>query len=363
MLRLRVQVFLSLPTPPTPSTRGKFLDHRSTQDSPVRLCPTRLWHSHLRVEPPSHRVPLSALIPTAVNHFCAKSILTATCSYILICAAINVSSVDEALRGGKTRLHWSLGVLAVEDDELIGQNSDILNRHVLQHNVPPSGAKRTPLACQTCRRRKTKCDSNYPCSICADSGELCVRESSSTQKIIPASRSVLNYSLGEENRSIELAEGVDYEGPGTPTIPSGDDTSPMRLDWNMPMDRSASNHSINTRPNLVNTDTDQGPLQPLTDPLMGMMSGISTATSTPNRTPPMYFSEPSDIMSFPFHAPVQHPPETRDHFVVDEPCEIYMSHVPTFTPSSSFSSEWEQTTTFENDSDLTSQPQMLQCLG
>lgn len=234
---------------------------------------------------------------------------------------------------------------------------------MLQHNVPSDGAKRTPLACQTCRRRKTKCDSNYPCSICADSGEPCVREPSSTHNFIPASPSVHKGFLGEENRSIELREEVDYEGAGTPTMPSAEDTSPMRLDWNIPMDRSASNHVSNTRPTLRNTGTDQDPLRPLRDPLLGMMSGIHTTTSTPNRTPPMYFSEPSDIMSFPFVAPVRQASETRDHFVIDEPCEIYMSYVPTFTPSRGFSSEWElQTTTIENDSDLTSQTQMLQCL-
>ncbi|OQD94411.1 hypothetical protein PENSOL_c026G07909 [Penicillium solitum] len=224
--------------------------------------------------------------------------------------------------------------------------SDILNRHVLQHNVPPAGAKRTPLACQTCRRHKTRCDSNYPCSICADSGELCVRESSSTQPFIPASRAVLKGSLGEENRSIELAEDVDYEGPGTPTMPNADDTSPMQLDWNTPMDRSASNHVSNSWTTVINTEADQYPRRPLTDPLMGVMSGINTATSTPNRTLPMYFSTPSHFMGFPFGAPVRHSSEARDHFVVDEPCEIHMSHVTdssilrmtgheTFTPASS----------------------------
>ncbi|KAJ5589170.1 hypothetical protein N7537_011848 [Penicillium hordei] len=214
---------------------------------------------------------------------------------------------------------------------------DILNRHVLQHNVPPDGAKRTPLACQTCRRRKTKCDSNYPCSICVNSGEACVREPSSTQNFTPASRSTHKGSLWEENRSIELAEEVDYGGTGTPTIPSVEDTSPMRLDWNTPMDRSASNHVSNTRPTLRNMGPDQDPLRPLTDPLMGMISGIHTAISTPNRTPPLYFSEPPDIMNFPFDAPVGQPSETRDRFVIDEPCEIHMSHLSTFTPSRRFS--------------------------
>lgn len=309
---------------------------------------------HLPVEPPSRRVPLSALIPIAVNPFCAKSILIAIWSHILICAAINASSVGEAFRGGKSRPNWSLGILAVEDDKLIGSNSDILNRHVLHHNVPPAGAKRTPLACQTCRRRKTKCDSNYPCSICADSGELCVRESSSAQTFIPTSPPVLKGSLVEETRSISLAEDVDYEGAGTPTMPSADDTSHMRVDWNMPMDLSASNNVFNTRPTLLNTDADQDPLRPLTDPLMGMMSGINAATSTPNRTPPMYFSEPSDFTSFPFDAPMRQSSEARDHFIVDEPCEIHMSHVRTFIPSRGFSSEWElQPTTFENNSNLT----------
>lgn len=187
-----------------------------------------------------------------------------------------------------------------------------------------------------------------------------MRESSSAQTFIPTSPPVLKGSLVEETRSISLAEDVDYEGAGTPTMPSADDTSHMRVDWNMPMDLSASNNVFNTRPTLLNTDADQDPLRPLTDPLMGMMSGINAATSTPNRTPPMYFSEPSDFTSFPFDAPMRQSSEARDHFIVDEPCEIHMSHVRTFTPSRGFSSEWElQTTTFENYSDITSQVQIL----
>ncbi|CAG8910259.1 unnamed protein product [Penicillium egyptiacum] len=207
--------------------------------------------------------------------------------------------------------------------------SDILNRHVLQHNLPPDGAKRTPLACQTCRRRKTKCDSNYPCSTCANSGEPCVREPSSMQALIP------KCSLEEEERPIEATEEVDLEGAGNPIIPNAEDTSPIRLDWNPPTDRSASNSVTNTRPVSRNFSPDQGPP---TDPLMGINSEPNTATSTKNKTPPLYYGEPPDIMSLPFDALVRQSSETRDRFGTDQSSsEIHMSDIPTFTPSLSFS--------------------------
>ena len=62
---------------------------------------------------------------------------------------------------------------------------DILHRHVLLHNAPPGeGPKRTLLACKTCRRRKIRCDSSFPCSACEASGVRCVRTPSSSQNLL-----------------------------------------------------------------------------------------------------------------------------------------------------------------------------------
>jgi hypothetical protein len=60
---------------------------------------------------------------------------------------------------------------------------DILNRHVLQHNVPLESSKRILVACETCRRRKIKCDLESPCSVCVLNKSRCVRRSSSTQAV------------------------------------------------------------------------------------------------------------------------------------------------------------------------------------
>lgn len=62
---------------------------------------------------------------------------------------------------------------------------DILRRHVLQHDSPPDDfAKRTRLACETCRRRKVRCDSGDPCSACQASKIPCVRRSSGSRSRI-----------------------------------------------------------------------------------------------------------------------------------------------------------------------------------
>lgn len=73
-------------------------------------------------------------------------------------------------------------------------DSDILNRHVLLHNVPPEGPKRTLLACQTCRRRKIKCDSNEPCSTCCNLGVQCIRQRSSMQA---ANLTAIDYGIND----------------------------------------------------------------------------------------------------------------------------------------------------------------------
>ncbi|KAJ6119019.1 hypothetical protein N7471_013639 [Penicillium samsonianum] len=153
------------------------------------------------------------------------------------------------------------------------------------------------------------------------------------QVFIPATRSIRKGSLQEE-RPIEPTEEVDHERARNPIIPIAEDIPPMRLDWNPPMNRSASNSFANTWRNL---EADQDPLRPLTDPLMSTKSGIDTSTSTPNTTPPLYYGETLDIMSFPFDTLVRQSSETRDHFGIDQWSEILMSDVPTLTLSRSFS--------------------------
>ena len=59
--------------------------------------------------------------------------------------------------------------------------SDTLNRHILVHSNPPERSKRIPIACQTCRKQKTKCDAGEPCLACCNMRIPCVRRASSSQ--------------------------------------------------------------------------------------------------------------------------------------------------------------------------------------
>lgn len=87
--------------------------------------------------------------------------------------------------------------------------SNIITRHVLRHNEPPDGAKRTSLDCQICRRRKIMCSFIYVCSACADLSESCVRDMSSVQAISSMTRGgrVNSHSAGEESIVGEASEG------------------------------------------------------------------------------------------------------------------------------------------------------------
>lgn len=180
------------------------------------------------------------------------------------------------------------------------------------------------------------------------------------QAFIPATRSLRQGSLGEEKRPTETTEEIDPEESGNPAMSTAEGTSPLRLDWIPPMNRSGSNSVANTRPASRNVGTDQDPLRPLSDPLIAMISRMNTATSTPNKTPPLYFGEPLDILSFPFDTPMRQPSETRDHLNTDQSSEIHMSDVPAFTPARSVSSEWMlQAVIFDYYSDLTWQRSYL----
>ncbi|KAH8671540.1 hypothetical protein BX600DRAFT_496220, partial [Xylariales sp. PMI_506] len=76
---------------------------------------------------------------------------------------------------------------------------DVLQRHVLQHNVPSHHEpKKTLLACDTCRRRKVKCDAKDPCSACRASEIPCVRRRSSLQGEVDTSQQAAEGSLFDE---------------------------------------------------------------------------------------------------------------------------------------------------------------------
>ncbi|RAK99001.1 Zn(II)2Cys6 transcription factor domain-containing protein [Aspergillus ibericus CBS 121593] len=196
--------------------------------------------------------------------------------------------------------------------------SDILNRHVLQHNVPPDGAKRTPLACQTCRRRKTKCDSNHPCSTCADTGEPCVREPSSMQAFMPTTRTRRKSVLGDRVDAPEQED--DADGEGTEMISSAGGTPPLQPDWVTPISMTGSSVP-NKRPASVSVDQD-----PLLDPSIAMMPGMPAAKS-----PSVDLSEAPSLLHFTFESPPPRPSEAGDPFPPDPSSEMQMSESPSFT--------------------------------
>ncbi|PYI06406.1 hypothetical protein BO78DRAFT_429859 [Aspergillus sclerotiicarbonarius CBS 121057] len=159
--------------------------------------------------------------------------------------------------------------------------TDILNRHVLQHNVPPDSSKRTPLACQTCRRRKTKCDSKHPCSTCADTGDACVREPSSMQASMPTTRSRRKNLFGEEDGPMEAMEEDDPGEEEIGMMTSTGDTFPMQQDWVSPMNGGDRNSisSTSTRPTSLSAEQDL-----LLDPCISMMPEISIPASNTDGT-------------------------------------------------------------------------------
>ncbi|CRG92453.1 hypothetical protein PISL3812_09513 [Talaromyces islandicus] len=222
--------------------------------------------------------------------------------------------------------------------------SDILTRHVLQHNVPPDGAKRTPLACQTCRRRKTKCDSNYPCSACADMGEPCVREPSSMQAISPMTRDGRrsSHSAGEEKRVGEASGGdedVDVRETGMILSSSSTEaTSPrMRPEWTAPITSSGSNSVADSRLSAGSMDLDS--LQPLAETvartaIIEMSPGITLPTPTPSRTPSLYFGDAPSLLGFPFELPLPPSTEPGDQFPALRSTELQIGDSTNFAPPS-----------------------------
>ncbi|KAJ5578043.1 uncharacterized protein N7459_007007 [Penicillium hispanicum] len=147
-------------------------------------------------------------------------------------------------------------------------SSDILNRHVLQHNVPPDGPKRTSRACQSCRRRKTKCDSNTPCASCTENGETCVREPTGVGMIRPTTRS-LRQGRTEEGQHVEVSEEeVPHEDVGG--VVSPEDSSPAQGDWSAP---ASQRESLPSRLDACISITPGIPL-PATPLLLGYPLGL-----------------------------------------------------------------------------------------
>ncbi|EFR05305.1 hypothetical protein MGYG_08316 [Nannizzia gypsea CBS 118893] len=73
---------------------------------------------------------------------------------------------------------------------------DILERHLPIHHAESKGVQRTLVACQTCRHRKSKCNSGDPCLTCSHLKVPCVRVPSSTQ--VTPTRVTRPQALAEE---------------------------------------------------------------------------------------------------------------------------------------------------------------------
>lgn len=171
---------------------------------------------------------------------------------------------------------------------------------MLQHNVPSlDEAKRTPSACQTCRRRKTKCDSAQPCSACVDLGEPCVRESSGTQAL----------SSGTRDSS--------YSGAVT-VVESGTIVSSS-------IPNSGSNSLSTTSMNL-------DPMQLLTEETIEMPPGTSLPTSGTDSS--AYCENVPSVKALPFELPLPLSTETGGHLPSDLLTEMQMVDSTTFAPPS-----------------------------
>jgi hypothetical protein len=119
--------------------------------------------------------------------------------------------------------------------------------------MPTDGEKRTSSACQPCQRRKSKCDSNQPCSVCAQRGEACVRGQPSAHSI-------------RQSRGESLIREED------------EDTPPA---------------SVN-----AGRSQEQSSLQPQLDPCMSVAPRVSLPTIAPSRTPSLCLGESTSLFCF-----------------------------------------------------------------
>lgn len=61
-------------------------------------------------------------------------------------------------------------------------------------------------ACETCRRRKTKCDGCSPCNFCASSGIECINNSERRKRSIALPTSSLSTIVQDDNEAIDRIE-------------------------------------------------------------------------------------------------------------------------------------------------------------
>lgn len=198
---------------------------------------------------------------------------------------------------------------------------------MLQHNVPLDEAKRTPLACQTCRRRKTKCDSNHPCSACADLGDSCVREPSSMQAIFPRAQDS-SHSVEEGKRVEEAAEGDEARETGIILATSSTEatSSRMQLEYTAPITNDENNGL-----SAVSMELDS--LRPLAEATFEMPPEISLPTHTPGTIPSPYFGDAPPLLDFPFELPLPTSTEPEDQLPAVLSTEMQMD-------STNFATGW-----------------------
>lgn len=98
--------------------------------------------------------------------------------------ALGSTSVRDALVRSQEGSYVSLKYISRSQKTKSPNGSDTLNRHILVHSNAPERSKRIPIACQTCRGRKTKCDAGEPCLACCNLGIPCVRVASSSQNTV-----------------------------------------------------------------------------------------------------------------------------------------------------------------------------------
>ncbi|EGD94107.1 hypothetical protein TESG_01633 [Trichophyton tonsurans CBS 112818] len=108
---------------------------------------------------------------------------------------------------------------------------DILERHLPIHHADPKGAQRTLVACQTCRYRKSKCNSENPCLTCSHLKVPCIRVPSSTQ-ITPTRatrpQAPAEGSQDENTGCIEFHIDTMWDIPLTSNKVSGDTPSSLQ---------------------------------------------------------------------------------------------------------------------------------------
>lgn len=123
--------------------------------------------------------------------------------------------------------------------------------------------------------------------------------------------------------SLPTDEQEDPDRCETGNISRTRDTSPMRLDWTAPVNRSSSNSVSNTRQPSVSAEQD--PLRPLPDPCIAMMPITPMPNTSPSKSPSFYSGELSSLLSFPFGPSPPHSSEAGDHFPIEQPSEMQIN--------------------------------------